>query len=187
MWVCLNDAFLSIVKKDCARDELLVRARRKGDIERIFPRATVERTPKADYLYRASVAIKDISDALALEVTRITYSNFKDSVKEHDLHNAYLKVWTAMCDIQPSGGAYHFKTTAKPAPMPKTKPRRPKRTAPSAKIMEYIRAIWTHSMWGFGGGCDRCPDSHFAADHPCGHCKLWDGIVSDFRKGHLPS
>lgn len=53
MWICLNDAFLSIVRKDCGPNELLVRARREGDIERVFPRVKVEVTPLADYLYRA--------------------------------------------------------------------------------------------------------------------------------------
>ena len=37
MCLCLSDGFLSIVAKDCADDELLVRARRHGDIERTFP------------------------------------------------------------------------------------------------------------------------------------------------------
>lgn len=43
MWVFMSDSFLSIVadstvsKSDC----LLVRARREGDIERVFPEAKV--------------------------------------------------------------------------------------------------------------------------------------------------
>jgi hypothetical protein len=31
-WIMLNNAFFSIVKKDCPVDHLLVRARRPGDI-----------------------------------------------------------------------------------------------------------------------------------------------------------
>lgn len=50
MWLCLNSAFLSIVFKDCAEDELLVRARRKGDIEKVFPDAKVIRSTDSDYL-----------------------------------------------------------------------------------------------------------------------------------------
>ena len=98
----MNDAFLSIVSKDCARDELLVRARRKGDIEKIFPSAKVVRTPKGDYLFRAVIKRTEIAAALDGEVRRITYGNFKDSVKDDALHNAYLRVWTAMASVQPA-------------------------------------------------------------------------------------
>ena len=55
MWLCLNNAFLSIVDKDCAPDELLVRARRDGDIERVFPKAEVEVTLGNDYRCRARI------------------------------------------------------------------------------------------------------------------------------------
>ncbi len=71
MWVCLSDSFLSIVSKDCASDELLVRARRKGDIEKIFPEATVKRDTKTDYLYRARVKRLDVENAMVGEVRRI--------------------------------------------------------------------------------------------------------------------
>lgn len=101
MWVCLNDAFLSIVAKDCARDELLVRARREGDIERIFPRATVKRTPKGDYLFRAFVKRGAVRRAMGRELDRVTYDNFKDSVRDDTLHDAYLRVWSTMMDLQP--------------------------------------------------------------------------------------
>lgn len=100
MWVMLNDAFFSIVSKDCARDELLVRARRKGDIEKVFPDAKVIRVTHADYLFRAVIRRDAIKDALAGEIGRITYDNFKSSVTDKPLHDAYLRVWSAMADIQ---------------------------------------------------------------------------------------
>jgi hypothetical protein len=101
MWICLNDCFLSIVAKDCARDELMVRARRRGDIEKIFPTAAVTRYTKSDYLYRAPVKRAEIKTALAGEVDRVSYANFKDSVVDLPLHNAYLRCWTAMATLQP--------------------------------------------------------------------------------------
>ncbi len=101
MWVCLSDSFLSIVSKDCASDELLVRARRKGDIEKIFPEATVKRDTKTDYLYRARVKRLDVENAMVGEVRRIDYDNFKSSVTDKKLHNAYLLVWSAMASLQP--------------------------------------------------------------------------------------
>ena len=100
MWLCLNDCFLSLVSKDCARDEVMVRARRKGDIEKIFPSAKVTRFTKSDYLYRAPVKRADVKTALAGEVDRITYDNFKSSVTDMPLHNAYLRCWTAMAALQ---------------------------------------------------------------------------------------
>ena len=111
MWLSLNDAFLSFVSKDCARDEVLVRARRKGDIEKIFPKAKVTRYTKSDYLYRAAVKRDEVKKALAGEVDRVTYDNFKSSVADIPLHNAYLRVWTAMAalqEVKPYSGGYDF-------------------------------------------------------------------------------
>jgi len=102
MWLCLNDAFLSIVHKDCARDELLVRARRKGDIEKLFPGARVDRVTNADYLFRAVVSRKEVEKAVVEETRRIAYSNFKDSVQDRPLHDAYLRVWGTMSTLQPT-------------------------------------------------------------------------------------
>lgn len=100
MWISLNDCFLSIVSKDCARDELLVRARRRGDIDKIFPEAKVIVTDAADYQFRAVVKRDAIAAALAGEVARITYSNFKNAVDNGPLHDAYLRCWTAMASVQ---------------------------------------------------------------------------------------
>ena len=109
MWIMLSDAFISIVAKDCGPDELLVRARRAGDIRKVFGKAVkVTRYTKSDYLYRAVVPKHDVMGALARAVEQIDYPNFKDSVKDDKLHGAYLRVWTAMAAVQPlppySGG-----------------------------------------------------------------------------------
>ena len=53
MWIMTNNSYLSIVSKDCGPAELLVRARRAGDIEKVFPNAKVTRQTGSDYLYRA--------------------------------------------------------------------------------------------------------------------------------------
>lgn len=104
MWLALNDCFLSIVKKDCPEDSLLVRARRPGDIEKVFGRRTkVTRATDADYLYRAVIAKDDVVRAMQDEVLRISYGNFKDSVADDDLHDAYMKVWSAMAALQSPG------------------------------------------------------------------------------------
>jgi len=102
VWLMLSDSFLSIVCKDCRDDELLVRARRRGDIEKVFPKAKVRRTPKGDYLFRSAIKKDDVIAAMENEVRRIDYGNFKDSVVDQHLHDAYLRVWATMLSLQPA-------------------------------------------------------------------------------------
>lgn len=101
MWLCLSDAFLSIVQKDCKPSELLVRARRKGDIERVFgKRVRVTEYDKSDYRFRAVLPKGDVVAAMTREIARVNYPNFKNTVKDDDLHDAYMRVWSAMADVQ---------------------------------------------------------------------------------------
>lgn len=114
MWICLNDAFLSIVDEKAAAtrrtnpdqaldDVLLVRARIKGDIERVFgPDARVQRTPDRDYLYRAHIPREQVAHAMMAEVFQLDYGNFKDSVREDDRHSAYAAIWGIMYRLQNS-------------------------------------------------------------------------------------
>ena len=102
MWIFLNNAFLSIVDKGGDGTTLLVRARRAGDIERVFPGAAVSKTPRNDYRYRALIAREEVAEAMAASVRSIEYANFKATVKEHHRHEAYLEVWGAMHDFQQS-------------------------------------------------------------------------------------
>ena len=100
MWLCMNSAFLSIVFKDCAEDELLVRARREGDIEKVFPDAKVIKTTNTDYLYRAVIPRNEVATAMAAQIQNIDYGNFKSSVNDDILHQTYLEVWHAMAALQ---------------------------------------------------------------------------------------
>jgi 23S rRNA A2030 N6-methylase RlmJ len=102
MWICLYDCFLSIVAKDCAPDELLVRARRPGDIEKIFKGVKVTKYTKSDYLFRAVVKKADVIKAMALEIEDIDYDNFKSAVQDDKLHRAYLDMWCTMSALQPT-------------------------------------------------------------------------------------
>jgi hypothetical protein len=99
MWIMLSDAFLSIVAAEYP-DELLVRARAKGDIERVFPRAKVVYTPRGDYHYRANVNRQVVIDEITVEIINIDYPNFKNSVAQKDRHLAYLRVWSVMMGFQ---------------------------------------------------------------------------------------
>lgn len=101
MWVMLYDSFFSIVKKDCEPDELMVRARRRGDIEKLWPDARVTTYTKSDYMFRAAIKTVDVVAKMALEIEDIDYANFKDTVRDVPLHNAYLRIWHEMASLQP--------------------------------------------------------------------------------------
>jgi hypothetical protein len=100
MWLFVKDAFLSIVKYAEDPTALLVRARIKGDIERVFPNAKVKKTPSRDYLFRAVIPREEVAQAVARQAMQIDYGNFKDSVADADRHNAYMKCWSAMWRLQ---------------------------------------------------------------------------------------
>lgn len=102
MWIFLNDAFLSVVadKAYPTGDRLLVRARRASDIERVFPEAEVFQVAISDYAFRAWVARQRVAEALAARAHAIDYPNFKDSITDHDLHEAVMDVWGVMHRLQ---------------------------------------------------------------------------------------
>lgn len=102
MWICLTDAFFSIVDKECGPDELLVRARRPGDIEKVFPNAKVESREGTDYQFRARVKRTDVANALMMEVIAVDYDNFKGATKDRRLHDAYASFWHDHAALQPS-------------------------------------------------------------------------------------
>lgn len=106
MWLCLNNSFLSIVApkssdKTAPAGTLLVRARRLGDIERIFPGYTAGTIDHRDYQFRAFIPREIVGAFIAAEITGIEYVNFKDSVKDHKLHDAYASFWHVMARLQP--------------------------------------------------------------------------------------
>lgn len=111
MWLSLNNAFLSIVDASNEPGTLLVRARRAGDIEAVFPSAKVTQSPGRDYFYRAGVKREEVAAALAEQVMKLTYPNFKSSVADPRLHAAYSSTWSIMSQLQPYA-PYH--TTPRP-------------------------------------------------------------------------
>jgi len=102
MWLCTSTSFLSVVADRDSADRLLVRARREGDIENVFPEAETFTDQFADYLYRAYLPRKRVAEALADAVREIDYPNFKNSVVDHDLHACYLGIWWTMRSLQES-------------------------------------------------------------------------------------
>lgn len=102
MWVFLNDAMFSFVQDRKDKSMLVCRARIAGDIEKVFPGADVKETIDSDYRFRAWIARDMVSTAMAQEVGRIDYENFKNSIPAHDKqrHDAYLGVWSVMFNLQ---------------------------------------------------------------------------------------
>jgi len=115
MWIFLPNSFLSIVaptpNTSAAKDDLLmVRGRVKGDIEKVFPDASVSFTPQRDYAFRALIPRNVVVKAIAGQAESIQYGNFKDEVSERDRKSAYSRVWSNMNDLQGSrgyGGMYN--------------------------------------------------------------------------------
>lgn len=100
MWVCLNNSFLSIVANRHDPDLLLVRARIAGHIEAVFPGAKPYRKEGSDYEFRADILRTEVKAALARRVEDIDYDNFKGSVKDDELHDAYMGFWSIMFKLQ---------------------------------------------------------------------------------------
>lgn len=95
MWIYLNNAFLSIVAHREQPENLLVRARVRGDIERVFPGCDVLETRTADYRFRSVIPRGEVARRLAELALDISYTNHKSSVRDPDRHDVYMDVWSA--------------------------------------------------------------------------------------------
>ena len=102
MWIVLNKSFLSIVKNRNNENQLLVRARVNGDIEKVFSDADVFEDKDADYKYRSYIDREVVANAIGKELLNINYDNFKNSVSKDDgiRGNAYMNVWMALNQMQ---------------------------------------------------------------------------------------
>lgn len=110
MWIFLADSFLSIVAVEHDPYVLTVRARAQGDIEKVFPDAKVERTPQADYGFRAVIERELVAKQIRLQVLAINQTNFKNSVTDPVRKGVYERVWAVMNDFQKLlglGGKYN--------------------------------------------------------------------------------
>lgn len=100
MWIFLGNAFLSVVadRNDPGGSRLLVRARREGDIERVFPEADVVITPAADYRCRAWLPRQRVIAVMQQQLQELSYANFKSSIPdgEYAYHDAAMAVWGVM-------------------------------------------------------------------------------------------
>ncbi len=94
MWFSFNDGFLSVVADKNDPAKLLVRARRKQDlVNMVGLNADITQTPSRDYRWRAFVSREDFKVLVGKRIDDVDYTNFKNSVKDHDLHKLYLEFW----------------------------------------------------------------------------------------------
>ena len=93
MWICLNHGFISIVKDKDEPRNLLVRARKRGVLETMFPSAQILTNAGTDYQYRVSVLAPLAMTAVVKEMKNINYTNFKDSVRDKELAQDYAEFW----------------------------------------------------------------------------------------------
>jgi len=102
MWIFTNTGFLSVVAHRDKKDTLLVRGRRSGEIESIFPKANVYEMDNADYYYRSEIKRDEVARVMANQVQDIGYDNFKSSVSDNKRHDVYMDIWSIMHAYQSS-------------------------------------------------------------------------------------
>lgn len=101
MWVCTRLGFISIVQDDKNKDILKVRARKREHLASLFPDIEIVETEFNDYRFRVFARRSTVAVLLANLVmadrehpAEVTYTNFKDSVKDNELHDLYAGFWT---------------------------------------------------------------------------------------------
>ena len=108
MWAFTVEGFYSVVQKDCAGDEVLVRTRQKSDLlnlgERLGVKLNIEENAGTDYRFRAIVNKTDWAFYLADAADEIEYRNFKNTVSKKDVRrrDAYQRCWEALFEWQES-------------------------------------------------------------------------------------
>ena len=97
MWLCMNDAFFSVVSSDDP-NKLQVRARNKSHLETVFPTHEITEWPHRDYRFRIFVDRAEVAQLIAQRLMSINYTNFKNSVADKNLAHSYSEVWGTMYD-----------------------------------------------------------------------------------------
>lgn len=101
MWIMSPKGFVSIVRKDCPPGHLLVRARRRQDLEALFPGANIIEGAGTDYRFRAAIPEAEVVGVISRELLELNYPNHKGATKDDALHSAYSAVWSVMARLQP--------------------------------------------------------------------------------------
>jgi len=100
MLLFTKNSFVSVVQHRDAPHLLLVRARRKADLIRLFPamKGAVTTNAQADYKYRLMVSKDDLKEVMAKYISAsLAYDNFKAAQERDSLDwtNFLRRVWEA--------------------------------------------------------------------------------------------
>lgn len=95
MWLCLNDGFVSVVQYKDDSTKLLVRSRKRRDLENVVGvNHKIKETPDRDYRFRAIIPKVVFQDLIMERIHEINYPNFKNSVRDDNLHDLYADFWS---------------------------------------------------------------------------------------------
>ena len=122
MWIFTSGGFVSIVENYKQPGFLLVRARKKEHLREFLTAQgqldsdahEIPETPGRDYRWRASVSAEQLEEIALRNVKAITYTNFKNSIRDGEYQHVASDVWTAAGSMQ-EGGPYGIGRGA-PAP-----------------------------------------------------------------------
>lgn len=107
MWIYTTRGFFSIVRDEKNMQNVLVRARLKGDLENLrdaWPTLGATReTNRRDYRFRASLPAREVPLMMSKLASEIDYTNFKDEVHRKQgvaRESLYHDVWAVMAQAQ---------------------------------------------------------------------------------------
>ena len=113
MWIFTSGGFVSIVENYNQPGFLLVRVRKEEHLREFLSAQgqldaaahQISETPGRDYRWRASVSAQELEEIFLLNVRAITYTNFKNSIRNGEYRHVASDVWTAAGSMQ-EGGPY---------------------------------------------------------------------------------
>ena len=105
MWIFTKHGFFSAVKNYNDANLIHVRARFKGDLERLCTAyglvSKVTQTQRSDYPFRMDFPREIWSYIVKREAESIDYTNFKSAVHDGTKRDrAYLEIWSVMNKYQ---------------------------------------------------------------------------------------
>lgn len=105
MWIMTPNSYVSIVAHRTMPDAVMVRARLRGDIQRLFGKVHVVETPEGDYRFRTVVSRRVAAGVIGDAVAGNSYPNVKDAIPHrgavHQLrHSAMVRTWTVWNQAQ---------------------------------------------------------------------------------------
>lgn len=93
MWIYLADSSVSISQHKDAPGSLMVRARDRESLGRLFPGAELVETPDADYRWRVTLSKEQVSAVIAERVTAIDYADDVKNLVDHTRRDLYRDLW----------------------------------------------------------------------------------------------